>query len=113
MAERAQIVVKGVVQGVGFRPYVYNLAGRLGLTGYVTNNADGVVIEIEGGRVPEFIQKLKIEAPPLSRITDISVTPLPRAGYRDFTIRQSTDSGESRPFTLLSPDVSICPDCLR
>lgn len=113
MAERAQIIVKGVVQGVGFRPYVYNLADRLGLTGYVTNNAAGVVIEVEGGRVPEFIQRLKAEAPPLSRITDISVTPLPLAGYRDFAIRQSGDSGESKPFTLLSPDVSICPDCLR
>lgn len=112
MAERAQIIVKGVVQGVGFRPYVYNLAENLGLAGYVTNTADGVLIEIEGNHLAEFIQKLKTEAPPLSRITDISIDRLPPSGYTEFSIRRSLDEGKDRPFTLVSPDVSICPDCL-
>ena len=80
MAERAQIIVKGVVQGVGFRPYVYTLAGRLGLKGYVTNSADGVIIEAEGDALPEFIRRLPNEAPPLSQIAGVSVTPLPLFG---------------------------------
>ncbi len=113
MAERAQIVVKGIVQGVGFRPYVYNLAGALSLNGYVTNTSEGVFIDVEGARVPEFIQRLRIEAPPLSRITDISVTPLTVHGYRDFTIQKSLDQTAKLPFTLVSPDVSICDACLH
>lgn len=110
MALRAQILVKGIVQGVGFRPFVYNLAASLELKGYVTNTSDGVSIEVEGARTAEFVEKLKSDAPPLSRITDISVTTLPLHGYPDFTIKQSLDQAG---FTLVSPDVSICKDCLR
>ena len=113
MVERAQIVVKGVVQGVGFRPFVYNLAETLGLNGYVTNTSEGVLIEIEGTRIPEFIQRLQSDAPPLSHITDLTVSPLPLHGYSDFTIRQSTDRSAGLPFTLVSPDISICDDCMR
>ncbi len=113
MAERAQIIVKGVVQGVGFRPYVYTLAEHLGLKGYVTNSTDGVIIEAEGDALPEFIRRLPKEAPPLSQIADVSVTSLPLFGYTDFTIQRSIDQTGSLPFTLISPDVSICDDCLR
>jgi hydrogenase maturation protein HypF len=113
MADRAQIVVKGIVQGVGFRPYVYNLAGALGLKGYVTNTSEGVFIDVEGARLPEFIQRLRTEAPPLSRITDLSVTPLTLHGYPDFTIRKSLEHAAKLPFTLVSPDMSICDACLR
>lgn len=113
MVERAQIIVQGVVQGVGFRPFVFTLAESLGLKGYVTNTAEGVLIEIEGNRISDFLRKLKAEAPPLARIADISITGLPIAGYRDFTIRRSIDSGGAGPFTLVSPDVSICSDCFR
>lgn len=113
MAERAQIAVKGTVQGVGFRPYVYSLATSLGLAGYVSNTADGVHIDIEGAAVADFIRRLPVEAPPLSRITDISVTPLPIRGYAGFTIQVSRDQAGSHPFTLISSDVSVCPDCLR
>lgn len=113
MAERAQIAVKGVVQGVGFRPFVYGLAKSLGLAGYVSNNAGGVHIDIEGDAVPEFIRRLPVDAPPLSRISDIAVTPLPLHGYREFSIRDSGELAGSHPFTLISSDVSICRDCLR
>ena len=113
MVERAHIIVKGVVQGVGFRPYVFTLAERLGLKGYVSNTADGVVIEAEGRSLPEFISRLPKEAPPLSRISSVSVTSLPLLGYRDFTIQKSVDQTGSLPFTLVSPDVSICDDCAR
>ncbi|HWR73713.1 MAG TPA: carbamoyltransferase HypF [Nitrospirota bacterium] len=111
MVERAQIIVRGVVQGVGFRPYVYNLAGILGLTGSITNTSEGVLIDIEGDRLTEFIQKLRTEPPPLSRITDIAIQRLPPAGYREFLITQSREAETSRPFTLVSPDVSLCQDC--
>ncbi|MFA5073524.1 MAG: carbamoyltransferase HypF [Nitrospirota bacterium] len=112
MADRAQILVKGIVQGVGFRPFVYNLAASLNLKGYVANTSEGVLIEIEGDRVADFVQKLKQEAPPLSSITHIAVTTLPFFGYPDFSIRTSLDQSQ-QPFTLISPDISICDDCLR
>ena len=104
MVERAQIIVNGVVQGVGFRPYVYNLAIGLHLTGYVTNSNEGVFIDVEGTRVSDFIKRLAAEAPPLSQITNVSITPLPIEGYPDFTIRASLDQANGLPFTLVSPD---------
>jgi len=113
MVERAQILVKGVVQGVGFRPFVFNLAGSLDLKGHVANTTEGVFIDVEGTSVSEFIRRLKNEAPPLSQITDISVIPLPVHGYLDFSIKKSTDQAGNLPFTLISPDVSICDDCLH
>ena len=113
MAERAQIVVKGVVQGVGFRPYIFNLAESLGLKGYVTNTSEGVVIDAEGDQLSEFVARLRSDAPPLSQITDIFVTNLPPHGYSKFSIRKSIGSAAALPFTLVSPDVSICPDCFR
>ena len=113
MAERAQIAVRGTVQGVGFRPYVYTLATGLGLAGTVSNNADGVHIDIEGESVADFIRRLPVEAPPLSRITDISVTPLPLQGYTVFTIQESSARTGSHSMTFVSSDVSVCPDCLR
>ncbi len=113
MALRAQIVITGIVQGVGFRPFVYNLAVALAIKGYVGNTAEGVLIEAEGARLAEFVDRLRSDAPPLSRIAEISVSPLPPQGYSDFTIHASSGSAKERPFTLLSPDVSLCDDCLR
>jgi hydrogenase maturation protein HypF len=113
MAERAQITVKGVVQGVGFRPYVYTLASGLDLKGYVTNTAEGVLIDVEGTRLSDFLHRLPQGSPPLSRIAQIAVAHLPLHGYADFTIRNSIASDSAGLFTLVSPDVSICPDCLR
>ena len=113
MAERAQISVKGTVQGVGFRPYIYSLATSLGLAGHVINNADGVHIDIEGSSIADFIRRLPVEAPPLSRITDISITPLPFHGYAGFTIQKSGNPSGSNHFTHISSDISVCSDCLR
>ncbi len=113
MVERLQIIIKGIVQGVGFRPSVYNLAASLDLKGYVTNTSEGVLVDIEGSRVADFVQRIRSEAPSLSRITELTATPLPHHGYADFTIHASTDNAAGRPFTLVSPDVSTCDDCLR
>jgi hydrogenase maturation protein HypF len=113
MVERVQIIIKGIVQGVGFRPAVFNLAESLDLKGYVTNTSEGVLVDIEGARVADFVQRIRGESPSLSRITDLTVTPLPHKGYTHFTILASTDTTAGRPFTLVSPDVSICDDCLH
>ena len=107
---RVKIEVKGIVQGVGFRPFVYNLAKSLGLKGFVLNSSKGVTIEIEGDNIPTFVERLSKEAPPLSQIMSVDIIPLPYHGYQDFQIVESEDEGS---FTLISPDVSICQDCLR
>lgn len=107
---RVKISVKGVVQGVGFRPFVYNLAKSLRLKGYVNNSSKGVTIEIEGDNVEIFVDRLTKEAPPLSQIMSVDVIPMPYQGYSDFQIMESEDEGS---FTLISADVSVCGDCFR
>jgi hydrogenase maturation protein HypF len=110
MNSRIKILVRGVVQGVGFRPFVYSLAKSLNLKGFVMNSSKGVTIEIEGNDGSLFVERLKNEAPPLSQIMSLDVIPLPYHGYKDFQIAESEDEGS---FTLISPDVSVCKDCFR
>ncbi len=108
--KRLHIEVKGVVQGVGFRPFVYNLAKRLNLKGFVTNTSKGVIIEIEGERVEEFMSELKNSPPPLAKIYSIEKSELPSNNYKIFEIIESIDEAG---FTHVSEDVSTCEDCLR
>jgi hydrogenase maturation protein HypF len=110
---RRQIDVSGIVQGVGFRPYVYRLAIERHLTGSVANSASGVTIEIEGPveAVDEFVTRLPLTAPPLSQITQVWVRELPCSGDQEFRILASKRGDQVR--TLISPDIAICPDCLR
>src|SRR3989304_5722132 len=110
MNSRIKISVRGVVQGVGFRPFVYSLAKSLNLKGFVMNSSKGVTIEIEGNDSSLFVERLKNEAPPLSKIMNLDVSPLPYHGYKDFQIVESEDEGS---FTLISPDVSVCKDCFK
>ncbi len=107
---RLRLNIKGRVQGVGFRPFVFNLAKRLNLNGYVKNTSKGVVIEIEGERTEEFVELLQTSPPPLSRIEGIQKEVLDDAGFSEFRILSSEDEGS---FTHVSPDVSICEDCRR
>lgn len=104
-----KISIKGVVQGVGFRPFVYKLAAELNVKGFITNTSDGVVMAVEGEGLDIFVKRLKTESPPLSRIMSIEISPDEAKGFPDFTIRESEETGS---FTLLSPDISICGDCL-
>jgi len=108
-----RIHVTGVVQGVGFRPFVYELATRHELAGWVCNTSAGVDIEVEGqpAAVDAFVQGLTAQAPPLARIDSVEVADIPLNGYRLFEIRHSV-AQEGR-FQPISPDVCICPDCLR
>jgi hydrogenase maturation protein HypF len=110
---RRQIRIRGVVQGVGFRPFVHNLARRLGLAGYVLNSSAGVVAEVEGapGALDRFVESVRGEAPPLARIEEMLVAEMDPLGERGFAIRESqSQEGE---FALVSPDVATCPDCYR
>ncbi len=110
---RKGIEVAGIVQGVGFRPYVYRLATQRHLSGTITNTAAGVAVEIQGPPevVEDFLARLPREAPPLARITSIAVRELPCDHDRAFRILASHGGTERR--TLISPDVAVCPDCLR
>jgi hydrogenase maturation protein HypF len=113
MEVRRQIEVSGIVQGVGFRPYVYRLATGRKLTGTIRNTSAGVTIEVQGPqeRVQDFVDHLPTEAPPLARITSFVVHEMACNGDADFRIVHSHAGEEVR--TLISPDVAICPDCLR
>ena len=110
---RRQIEVSGIVQGVGFRPYVYRLATGRQLKGTIRNTSAGVTIEIQGPAemVQDFVEHLPVEAPPLARITSFTVNELPCNGDQDFRIVHSHEGKDVR--TLISPDVAMCPDCLR
>ena len=101
-----------MVQGVGFRPWVYNLARRHGLAGFVLNSARGVFIEIEGDPtiIERFIAALSAEAPPLVRIAQIVRTEIPVAGESTFSIHESDAAGSA--FALVPPDICVCDDCL-
>ena len=107
-----KIQVNGIVQGVGFRPFVYQLAGAYGLNGEVANTASGVTIRVEGPAdgIDAFVADLAARKPPLAYIVEITVEDADPAGFRNFVITPSK-AGASRA-TLISPDVAVCDDCL-
>jgi hydrogenase maturation protein HypF len=110
---RRRFVVQGLVQGVGFRPFVYGLASALGLTGSVANTPAGVVAEVEGNTegVREFARRLAADAPPLAVVADVQATDVAVRGGTGFAIDVSGTGGPAR--TLASPDVATCDDCLH
>jgi hydrogenase maturation protein HypF len=109
---RTLVQVEGVVQGVGFRPFVYSLATRLGLAGHVGNDSAGVFIEIEGPprRVLDFLASLEHDAPPLARIETVRTTALSPSGGAGFAIASSDPRGRRQ--ALVSADSATCADCL-
>ena len=113
MEVRKRIAVEGIVQGVGFRPFVYRLATACGLAGSIANTSAGVSIEVQGmdEAVEEFLARLPAEAPPLARITSVQVRESPCNGERGFQILPS--QADAEPRALISPDVTVCADCLR
>ena len=112
MSRRIQARLRGIVQGVGFRPFVYNLARRFELCGYVRNTSAGLIAEVEGdpAAIDRFLEALTQEAPPLAWIQDLAIAELPAVGSAEFVIEQSVS--ETGEFALVSPDVATCPDCL-
>lgn len=109
--KRSFIVVEGIVQGVGFRPFVYNLAKDFGLKGWVNNNSEGVYIDVEGfqGAIDKFLKCLENNPPPLARIEKISIKPEGVLNYSDFQIKESEVSLDK--ITLISPDIATCSEC--
>ncbi len=107
-----RVHITGIVQGVGFRPFVYGLAMRFALNGWVRNTSAGVDIEVDGSDqdLEAFLSALSAEAPPLSRIDSLKVDWIPANGFSTFEIVHS--EGKSGDFIPISPDVSICTDCL-
>ncbi|NOZ25136.1 MAG: carbamoyltransferase HypF [Nitrospirae bacterium] len=109
-----RIKVKGLVQGVGFRPFVFKLARALNLSGSVRNTSGGVVIEVAGRHVRDFLQRLRTEHPEISCIESIETESvetegLPGHGQEGFSIVESEDDGTATP---VAPDMSICDECL-
>ncbi|NWG01425.1 MAG: carbamoyltransferase HypF [Syntrophaceae bacterium] len=110
--KRVEIKITGIVQGIGFRPYIYNLAQKHFIRGWVLNNEKGVFIDAEGedGYLDQFIQEIPKLAPPLARIESFQVKLLKPFGYITFEIRKSEEAQEK--FVLISPDVATCDQCL-
>ncbi|CAM3144543.1 carbamoyltransferase HypF [Prescottella defluvii] len=112
---RHRVIVRGVVQGVGFRPFVARLAAGLGLTGHCGNDEVSVFVEVEGspGALAEFAERVRRDAPPLAVVLEVTVAPMPvhGDGARDFRIVPSRHAAGVR--TLVPPDVGICEDCAR
>ncbi len=112
MKERLQITIRGAVQGVGFRPFVYRLATELHLVGWVSNSPQGVCVQAEGEReiLDSFLLRIEKEKPPRSFIQSLEFSFLDPLGYSRFEIRESDQSGD--PSALVLPDIATCPECL-
>ena len=108
---RKRIQIRGTVQGVGFRPFVSNLAKRLEISGFVRNTEAGVEIEAEGDAVEDFLVELRTGAPTLARIAEMEVSDLKPRNETGFEIRQSAP--RVGDFALVPPDIATCEDCLR
>jgi len=108
---RRLLTVNGIVQGVGFRPFIFNLAQDIGLTGHVSNTSEGVKIELQGAQSQhtEFDQRLWSDTPPLATIVSVESKSLDLTDEAGFHITTST--GSEAVSTLISPDVALCEDC--
>ncbi|MDO8745792.1 MAG: Sua5/YciO/YrdC/YwlC family protein, partial [Candidatus Brocadiaceae bacterium] len=112
MHNKICIQITGTVQGVGFRPFIYNLANKYNLKGFCLNDSRGVLIEVQGELIDRFIEEIKTSPPPLSRIEELTSQMLAGSElYKDFSIRESVSQEGS--FTFVSPDIATCQDCLK
>ena len=110
---RARVRGEGIVQGVGFRPFVFGLASRYGLRGWVLNDGEGVLIEVEGARaqIDRFLRSIEEDCPSVARVESLRSTLLEPVGYKRFEILHS-EEGKARS-VLVSPDLAVCQECLR
>ncbi|MEA1897454.1 MAG: carbamoyltransferase HypF [Bacteroidota bacterium] len=113
MKKSINIRIKGLVQGVGFRPFVYRIAGKHGLKGRVENRNDGVIIDVVGeeNALNSFIEDLKTNTPPASEIHSVEIQNSNNTTFTDFQISKSKNISEE--ITLVSPDISVCKECLE
>ena len=110
---RLKVVIRGAVQGVGFRPFVYRLATELSLPGWVSNTPQGVFMEVEGPKrkLDDFLLRLEREKPPRSFLQSLEFSFLDPVGFTSFEIRRSDEAGVKTALVL--PDIGTCPDCLQ
>jgi hydrogenase maturation protein HypF len=110
---RLRISIRGAVQGVGFRPFIYRLASESRLAGWVNNSSRGVIVEVEGSeeQLQSFLLRIDREKPPRSYIQSLESSFLDPAGYTRFEIRESDDTGEKSVIVL--PDIATCSECLQ
>jgi hydrogenase maturation protein HypF len=110
---RLKVVIRGAVQGVGFRPFVYRLAAEIGVHGWVSNTTNGVFIEAEAPKesLDRFLLRLQSEKPPRASIQSMESSFLDPVGFVSFEIRKSDDTGAKT--VLILPDIATCPDCLK
>ncbi len=110
---RLRVRVRGVVQGVGFRPFVYTSAAASGLSGSVRNDSSGAIIEVEGesGDVDEFLTRLRNQSLPLAVVESLEAEAITAVGGSEFVIADSSGSGAGR--TLVSPDIAMCAECAK
>ena len=113
MTAALSIRVRGVVQGVGFRPFVYRLAHEHGITGWVLNGEEGVAIHAEGPdtNLWRFVEELRAQAPPAASIAEVEVSTIAAAGLTSFEIHES--ERRDKPTVRISPDLPVCNECLR
>ncbi|MEP7287831.1 MAG: carbamoyltransferase HypF [Chloroflexota bacterium] len=113
MSERRRLLIQGAVQGVGFRPFIFRLAMEIGVWGWVSNSAQGVIIEAEAPacQLETFLAQIEIQKPPHSFIQQMSMETIPAVGETTFTIHQS--SAEGSRTTIMLPDLATCLDCLN
>ncbi|MDD5542575.1 MAG: carbamoyltransferase HypF [Acidobacteriia bacterium] len=113
MKERLQVIIRGAVQGVGFRPFIYRLATDLRLAGGVSNSAQGVFIEAEGERsaLESFLLRIEKDKPPLASIQSLEFSYLDLLGFSEFRIRASAQEGAKQ--ALILPDIATCDECRR
>lgn len=109
----AKINLEGVVQGVGFRPFMLRLCRELSLTGFILNTSSGIEMHLEAARekILSFYENLEKELPPLAKITHKEITLVNPQGYKDFSIKESQKTRKQS--ALISPDIAVCPDCLK
>ena len=112
MYEALKIMVRGKVQGVGFRPFIYHLSKKYHLNGTVQNNLDSVIIQVEGeeGQLEKMVDEIKRDPPKLAKINEVTIHQIPLAHYKEFTIIPSQKNGESIPW--IPSDAAICEKCL-
>jgi len=110
MTAAVRIRVAGIVQGVGYRPFVWRLAQELGILGWVRNDARGVEIHAEAGDVAGFVARLKTEAPPLARVDAVTATSAATEAHDAFVIAHTDGNGSAA--TAIGPDSAVCGDCL-
>jgi hydrogenase maturation protein HypF len=108
---RLRLNFSGIVQGVGFRPFLFRAAEKFNLTGFVKNTGAGVTLEVEGGRLPEFVRYIARRAPPLSLIETLRFEKIPSLNSNGFVILGSDGRGQKN--TMVSPDIALCDACSR